>query len=151
MVDVLTQEQRRLNMSRIRARNTKPELLLRSGLHGRGLRFRLHRRDLPGCPDLVFPRFRTVIFVHGCFWHRHQCHLFKMPQTRPDFWRKKIEANVARDKLVIARLHHQKWRVLVIWECAIRGKRRLEIERVLDVTEAFLLGAKGLASVTGRR
>lgn len=90
MADVLTPEQRRLNMSRIRGRDTKPELLLRRGLHARGLRFRLHRKDLPGCPDLVFPRFRVTVFVHGCFWHGHECPMFKWPGTRTDFWRRKM-------------------------------------------------------------
>jgi DNA mismatch endonuclease (patch repair protein) len=96
MTDVLTPEQRRLNMSRIRGRDTKPELLLRRGLHARGFRFRLNRKDLPGCPDLVFPRFRAVMFVHGCFWHWHDCPMFKWPATRTDFWRKKIEGNTKR-------------------------------------------------------
>ena len=86
MVDVLTPEQRRLNMSRIRGKDTKPELLLRHGLHARGLRYRLHRKDLPGRPDMVFPRYRAAILVHGCFWHGHDCPLFKLPATRREFW-----------------------------------------------------------------
>src|SRR5215471_13052693 len=104
MADVLTPEQRRLNMSRIRGRDTKPELLLRRSLHARGLRFRLHRRDLPGCPDLVFPRFRAAIFVHGCFWHGHTCPMFKMPKTRTVFWRNKIHKNLDRDRTARAKL-----------------------------------------------
>jgi DNA mismatch endonuclease, patch repair protein len=104
MTDVLTPEQRRLNMSRIRGRDTKPELLLRRGLHARGFRFRLNRKDLPGCPDLVFPRFRAVMFVHGCFWHWHDCPMFKWPATRTDSWRKKIEGNTKRDQGVLKAL-----------------------------------------------
>src|SRR5271165_4352772 len=100
MPDVLTREQRHLNMSRIRAKDTKPEMLLRRGLHARGFRYQLHRRELAGCPDLVFPRYRTVIFVHGCFWHGHECHLFKMPNTRREFWLEKIFGNVGRDRKV---------------------------------------------------
>jgi DNA mismatch endonuclease, patch repair protein len=132
MADVLTPEQRRLNMSRIRGRDTKPELLLRRGLHARGLRFRLHRNDLPGCPDLVFPRFRVAVFVHGCFWHGHKCPIFKWPGTRIAFWRRKIEGNTERDRRVQAALVENEWRVLVIWECALRGPQRRPVADVLD-------------------
>ncbi len=98
MVDVLTSEQRSFNMSRIRGRDTKPELTLRRGLHSLGLRFRLHRRDLPGRPDLVFASRRAVVFVHGCFWHGHDCPMCRLPATRPDFWATKIAGNRARDR-----------------------------------------------------
>src|SRR5450631_1336300 len=101
MTDVLSPEQRRFNMSRIRGSNTKPELQVRRGLHAMGLRFRLHDRRLPGRPDMVLTRYRTVIFIHGCFWHGHGCRLSKMPATRQDFWRAKIEGNAARDGRVI--------------------------------------------------
>src|SRR5262245_20506194 len=93
MADVLTPEQRRLNMSRIRGADTKPERLVRSALHARGFRFRLHRRDLPGKPDLALPRYRAVILVHGCFWHGHKCSLFQLPETRREFWEAKIRGN----------------------------------------------------------
>jgi DNA mismatch endonuclease (patch repair protein) len=138
MADVLTPEQRRLNMSRIRGRDTKPELLLRRGLHARGLRFRLHRKDLPGRPDLVFPRFRAVVFVHGCFWHRHTCPLFKMPATRTAFWRSKINRNVTRDRTALDRLASDQWRVLTVWECALRGPARKPVEAVLDAIVRWL-------------
>lgn len=138
MADVLTPEQRRLNMSRIRGKNTKPELVLRRGLHARGLRFRLHRADLPGKPDLVFPRYRAVILVHGCFWHGHGCPLTKMPATRRDFWATKIAGNKARDQRALAALHAVGWRTLVVWECALRGPdRRLE-DVVLSACARFL-------------
>lgn len=132
MGDVLTPEQRRLNMSRIRSRDTKPELLLRRGLHARGLRFRLHRKDLPGCPDLVFPRFRVAVFVHGCFWHGHDCPMFKWPRTRTGFWRRKIDGNSERDRRAHAALAENHWRVLVIWECALRGPQRRPVAAVFD-------------------
>ena len=119
-------------MSRIRCRDTKPELLLRRGLHARGLRFRLHRKDLPGCPDLVFPRFRVAVFVHGCFWHGHECPMFKWPRTRTGFWRRKIEGNTERDRRAHAALSENDWRVLVIWECALRGPQRRPVAAVLD-------------------
>lgn len=132
MTDVLTTEQRRLNMSRIRGRDTKPEMLLRRALHARGLRFRLHRRDLPGCPDLVFPRFHAVIFVHGCFWHHHDCPMFKWPATRKDFWSRKIKGNVERDRKAQAALAEEEWRILLIWECAMRGPHRRPVRTVAD-------------------
>jgi DNA mismatch endonuclease, patch repair protein len=125
MTDVLTADQRQLNMSRIRGRDTKPEMLVRRGLHARGLRYRLHDRNLPGRPDLVFSKYRTAVFVHGCFWHAHGCALAKLPTTRQDFWRQKLEGNAARDLRTIDALQANGWRVLVIWECALRGPGRL--------------------------
>jgi len=119
-------------MAGIRSRNTKPEILVRRGLHRRGLRFRLHARDLPGCPDLVLPRWRTVIFVHGCFWHGHDCRYFRWPKTRTDFWRDKINGNRERDRRVKTQLHTAGWRVLVVWECTFRGKPTAEQDAALD-------------------
>jgi DNA mismatch endonuclease, patch repair protein len=138
MVDVLTPEQRRHNMSRIRSKDTQPELLLRQDLHALGWRFRLHRRDLPGRPDLVFPARRAVIFVHGCFWHGHGCPLCKMPGTRPEFWRAKIGANRHRDEAAADRLQTMGWRVLVVWECAFRGRARLPQGSVVARCAAIL-------------
>ncbi|WP_080439938.1 very short patch repair endonuclease [Burkholderia ubonensis] len=140
MIDVLTPEQRRFNMSRIGGRHTRPELLLRQGLHARGLRFRLHGRDLPGCPDLVFPKYGVCLFVNGCFWHGHGCTLFKMPKTRAEFWENKIAGNRQRDARATATLLDLGWRVLVVWECAIRGRYRIGIDEVLDICERFLVG-----------
>jgi DNA mismatch endonuclease (patch repair protein) len=139
MTDVLTPEQRRLNMSRIRGRNTKPELLLRRGLHSRGLRFRLHRRDLPGRPDLVFPLHRAVIFVHGCFWHGHGCALCKEPATRTSFWASKIARNADRDQTASSEAMNLGWRVLTVWECAMRGPGRMHVNELLDRCEVFIL------------
>jgi DNA mismatch endonuclease (patch repair protein) len=150
MVDVLTPEQRSFNMSRIRGRDTKPELLLRSGLHARGFRFRLHRRDLPGRPDLVLPRYQTAVFVHGCFWHKHGCALSKMPATRAEFWQRKIEATVTRDRLAVADLLAAGWRVLIIWECALRGPTCLERQAMLDVICHFVRSQRPLLEVCGR-
>jgi DNA mismatch endonuclease (patch repair protein) len=132
MTDVLTPAQRRLNMSRIHGADTKPEMLLRRGLHARGYRFRLHRRDLPGRPDLVFPRYRAALFVHGCFWHGHDCPLFKVPSTRTEFWTAKIAGNRIRDEKAVKSLSSQGWRVLVVWECTLRGPGRRRLEEVLD-------------------
>ncbi len=149
MADVLTPEQRRFNMSRIRSRNTKPELLVRHGLHARGLRFRLHRKDLPGSPDLVFPRFRAVVFVHGCFWHGHSCSMFKMPATRPAFWRKKIDANVKRDQRAQIKLMHDQWRVLTVWECALRGSARQPVDTVFDKIVQWLDRGGPVSTIRG--
>ena len=125
-------------MAGIRAKNTKLELVLRKGLHARGLRFRINRRDLPGVPDLVFPGRRAVLFAHGCFWHGHDCHLFKWPKSRSDFWRMKISRNVERDHDVRRQIVTAGWRVGVVWECAIKGRTRLALDDVLDSCAAWL-------------
>lgn len=111
-------------MSGIRGRNTKPEILIRSLLHRQGFRFRLHVRELPGKPDILFPRYHAAIFVHGCFWHGHDCPLFKPPGTREDFWREKIGRNQANDKKARDALLAAGWRVGVVWECAIRSANK---------------------------
>lgn len=120
MTDSLTPEQRSERMSRIRSSNTKPELILRRGLHRLGLRFRLHYAGLPGKPDLVFPKFRTVVFVHGCFWHRHAgCSVASVPKSNTEFWMEKFSKNVARDARNIAELQRLGWRCLIVWECEL--------------------------------
>jgi DNA mismatch endonuclease (patch repair protein) len=107
-------------MSRIRGRDTKPELRVRRFLHARGFRYRLHARDLPGAPDIVLPRYRSVVFVHGCFWHRHPgCRFAYRPKTRAEFWEAKFEGNVERDNRNRAKLERGNWRVFVVWECEI--------------------------------
>jgi DNA mismatch endonuclease (patch repair protein) len=131
MVDIVDAATRSRMMSGIRGRNTKPEILIRSLLHRRGFRFRLDARDLAGRPDIVLPRYRAVIFVHGCFWHGHDCHLFKWPQTRPEFWRDKIGRNRANDAKAQAALLEAGWRVATVWECALRGANR-DIDGVLQ-------------------
>jgi DNA mismatch endonuclease (patch repair protein) len=120
MTDTLTPRERSERMSRVRGRDTKPEIIVRKLTHGMGYRYRLHVAALPGRPDLVFPSRRRVIFVHGCFWHRHAdpaCKLARLPKSRLDFWRPKLEANRARDIANQARLAAGGWRVLVLWEC----------------------------------
>lgn len=112
-------------MSKIGPRDTKPELAVRSLLHRLGYRFRLHRKDLPGTPDLVLPRHGVAIFVHGCFWHGHSCKIDKMPKSRTDYWGPKIEANKARDARKTRQLRKLGWRVLSIWECELKQPERL--------------------------
>jgi DNA mismatch endonuclease (patch repair protein) len=138
MTDVLTPAQRQLNMSRIRGKDTRPELLLRRALHARGFRFRLHRRDLPGCPDLVLPGFHAAIFVHGCFWHGHNCPMFKLPATRTDFWAAKIGGNRERDVHVLEALAERGWRSFIVWECTLRGPSRRPIDEVVDFISDWL-------------
>ncbi|MBA9065641.1 DNA mismatch endonuclease (patch repair protein) [Methylobacterium fujisawaense] len=125
-------ESRRRLMARFRGRDTKPEVAARRVLHRLGYRFRLHRKDLPGRPDIVLPRHGAVIFVHGCFWHRHSgCRVATMPKTRPDFWRQKFEQNTQRDARNIAKLHAAGWRVLVLWECETKDRDKMA-EILLD-------------------
>lgn len=137
MVDVVDTATRSRMMSGIRGRNTKPEKLIRSLLHRRGFRFRLNVRELPGRPDIVLPRRRAVVFVHGCFWHGHNCALFKWPQTRPEFWREKIARNRLNDAVALAALAAQGWRVAVVWECALRGPQH-DPQAVVERLAAWL-------------
>lgn len=141
MADVLTPEQRQFNMSRVRGKDTKPEMKVRRGLHARGLRYRLHDRKLPGRPDLVFPKYRTALFIHGCFWHAHGCALSKLPATRQEFWQDKLAANVTRDRKAVDALLANGWRVLVIWECAMRGPQRQQDQALFDHAANFIKGA----------
>jgi DNA mismatch endonuclease, patch repair protein len=117
--DIVSPEKRAEMMSRIKGKNSVPELRVRKQLFGQGLRYRLHRTDLPGSPDIVLPRYRVAIFVHGCFWHRHGCKYTSTPATRPDFWADKFKANVERDKRAVEQLLALGWRVAVVWECCV--------------------------------
>jgi len=127
MPDPLTLEQRRYNMSRIRGTNTSPERIVRSGLHRAGLRFRLHGRYLPGRPDLVFKGHSAVVFCHGCFWHRHSgCKFATRPKTRAAFWESKFKDNQQRDAAQVQQLKDAGWRVLIVWECAVRRQTTRE-------------------------
>ena len=138
MADIVSEAQRSYNMSRIRSKNTKPELLVRSILHGLGYRFTVNgpkNKKLPGKPDIVLPRFNTVIFVHGCFWHGHEnCKDFRLPKSRTEWWRKKLEGNVARDLRNQKAVKDLGWKVLIIWACELKNAQKLaEIESVLPL------------------
>ena len=131
-MDIWTPEKRSAVMARIRGRDTKPELIVRSLLHRSGLRFSLRRKDLPGKPDIVLPKYRTAIFVHGCFWHRHKgCPVATMPKSRQAFWLAKFEANVARDKRNQRDLKKTGWKVIVLWECEVMHAPFAAVEKVL--------------------
>lgn len=126
MPDVLSPEQRSRNMRAIKGKDTGPELIVRRLLHSLGYRFRLHRRDLPGHPDIVLPGRKVVVFVHGCFWHRHRCRYGQVcPATRAEFWQAKFAANVARDARTRRKLRALGWRVIVVWECQTRDRDKL--------------------------
>ena len=136
-------------MSGIRSKNTKPELMIRKGLHAMGLRYRLHVPRLPGKPDIVFPKYKAVIFVHGCFWHGHGCHLFKWPSTRRDFWRKKITRSKEKDGEVIASLKSDNWRILVVMECALKGRKKWPYDKVIQEIFNWVSGGVKIRCIGG--
>lgn len=150
MVDVVDKAIRSRMMSGIRAKDTTPEMQIRSLLHRNGFRFRLHRSDLPGKPDLVLPKYGAVFFVNGCFWHCHRCHMFKWPKSNTAFWRKKITANRTRDKRHVAELLAMGWRVLTIWECALRGPNAKNVNRLLKQTRSWLHSEVDQLEVSGK-
>ena len=131
MADTITRERRSWNMSRIKGRDTGPELRLRSLLHRAGFRFRLHSKELPGKPDIVLPKYRAAIFVHGCFWHRHDgCRNATMPSTRTEFWKSKFDSNVGRDERNQAALKAAGWTVLTVWECELKSDAPGVVEKL---------------------
>lgn len=138
-------------MAGIRGTNTRPEMLLRKGLHALGWRYRLHGRGIPGKPDLVFPGRRALIFANGCFWHGHDCHLFKWPKSREEFWREKIAGNVGRDLRVREQLLADGWRIAEVWECSLKGRERLPLDEVLAACDSFLRGEEQYCSVGTER
>lgn len=138
MPDVVSKAKRSEMMAGIRGKDTRPELIIRRGLHTLGYRFRLHRKDLPGRPDIVLPKHRAVIFINGCFWHGHDCHLFKWPKTREEFWREKIGKNRERDAKARDALRTAGWRSIVIWECALKGKYRRDANSLLDQVSTWI-------------
>lgn len=138
MADHLTPEKRSWNMAQIKGKNTKPEILVRSMLHRAGYRFSLHRKDLPGKPDIVLPKYRTVIFVHGCFWHRHKnCKYATTPGTNVEFWQKKFERNVSNDRKHSRELRRLGWHVITVWECQLKKPDRVfrRLEKALAENE----------------
>lgn len=129
-------------MRAIGQKNTRPEMLLRQLLHRSGFRFRLHVKELPGSPDIVLPKYRAVVFINGCFWHGHDCYLFKLPRSRQEFWIAKISANRARDEKNKVALREKGWRVLTVWECAIKGRLKHHSELLTQEVTAWLCAEK---------
>ncbi len=149
MTDIVDRETRSRMMAGIGGRNTRPELALRSALHARGFRFRLHARELPGKPDIVLPRYRAAIFVHGCFWHRHaDCRYATTPATRPEFWQEKFAGNMRRDAVAAAELRHRGWRVAIVWECGLRTVADVAVSA--DAVAGWLRGEDAMLETGGR-
>lgn len=147
MTDVVDVETRSRMMSSIRSKNTSPELLIRKALHARGFRFRVHVKNLPGTPDIVLPKYKAAVFIHGCFWHGHSCRYFKMPKTRQEFWIGKIDKNQERDERQLNALRALNWRTLVIWECAVRTMQKQESQLLIDKTIYWLLHGSEYAQI----
>lgn len=147
--DVHDVKTRSRNMAAIRHKDTKPEVLIRKSLHKRGFRYSLHNKNLPGKPDVVLPKYNAVIFVHGCFWHEHDCYLFKWPSTRRDFWEKKITGNKENDAKNIKKLRLAGWRIATVWECAIKGKYKLTHEAITDMLDQWLKGSDSDIEIRG--
>ena len=149
MADIFSSAVRSRMMSAIKGKDTKPELSIRKNLHSRGYRYRLHVNGMPGRPDMVFPKFFCALFVHGCFWHGHDCNLFHWPATRIDFWKEKINGNRKRDSVSESTLLDEGWRVGKVWECALRGRARLEIDDIITQCEHWLRGTEPQLEIRG--
>lgn len=148
MVDVVDPATRSRMMSGIRAKNTHPELFIRKGLHALGFRFRIHRKDIPGKPDIVLPKYSALVVIHGCFWHGHDCWYFKLPATNTPFWKRKISQNRMRDKRNLELQLKDGWRCLVVWECAVRASRRTPKQLdVVGLVAQWLTGTSNAATI----
>ncbi|MDC8753831.1 DNA mismatch endonuclease Vsr [Erythrobacter sp. sf7] len=149
MTDVHDPATRSRNMAAVKARDTKPELMIRKALHAAGLRYRLNVRDLPGKPDVVLPRYRAVVLVRGCFWHRHECDLFRRPESRTEFWREKLNANAARDAKAAVALEMAGWRQAVIWECALKGRKKRDFQDTMQRLIAWIRSDEQAITIGG--
>lgn len=149
MADVVSKAKRSEMMAGIKGKNTKPEIVIRKALHRQGFRYKLHDKTLPGKPDLVFPKYKAAIEVNGCFWHLHGCHLFKWPGSKKEFWKEKLTKNKQRDERNREALEAEGWRLLVVWECALKGKARLPLETVIEECISFLTGSQKHHEIKG--
>lgn len=149
MVDVVDKRTRSRMMSGIRGKNTRPELAIRNGLFRAGFRYRIHASDLAGKPDLYLPKYQAVIFVHGCFWHGHNCHLFKWPSSNRDFWKAKITRNRKVDRIVEDRLKERNLRRGTVWECALKGRAKIPLSRLLVRLIRWLKGGRAKIAIAG--
>ena len=149
MVDKVDSATRSRIMAAVKSKNTSPELFIRSLLHKKGFRFRLHVKDLPGKPDIVLPKYNAVIFINGCFWHGHtNCHLFRLPHSRIEYWQNKILRNKANDIRTIELLLARNWRVCIIWECKIQASKK-DITQLADLISNFLKSTESFLELTG--
>jgi DNA mismatch endonuclease (patch repair protein) len=149
MADIVSPEKRSLMMAGIKGKNTKPELLIRKSLHKAGFRYRLHDKKLAGKPDLVFPKYKAVLFIHGCFWHGHDCRLFKWPSSRIEFWKEKIFRNQSLDKRSMEQLTEDGWRVGIVWECSIKGKGKKGLATIVESCTNWLVSNKKIFEIRG--
>lgn len=150
MTDTVSPEIRSQVMARVGSKDTKPELLIRQGLHARGFRYRLHVKGLPGKPDLVFPRYKCVVQINGCFWHGHGCPRCRMPSSNVEYWNRKVARNKERDSSNRQSLLDQGWRVLTVWECALIGKRKLGTDQVVALTAEWLQSSVSFCEIEGK-
>lgn len=151
MTDNRSYEDRRKNMAAIRSKGTGPEIVVRRTLHSLGFRFRLHAKSMPGTPDIVLPRYRAVVLVHGCFWHGHGCPRSSLPKTRTDFWCDKIRANQARDAQTTMALQALSWRVCIVWSCAVAGRTRWSNEALGSHLAGWILSGEGTRVIQGHQ
>jgi len=150
MTDIFSREKRSEIMSKIKSKDTKPEVIIRKGLHGMGYRYRLHVKDLPGKPDIYLPKYNTVIEVMGCFWHGHNCHLGSSPNSNKDYWTNKLTRNKERDQTNKELIIEQELNLLVVWECSIIGKTSWELEGLLEDIESFILDSRNYHEIQGK-
>jgi DNA mismatch endonuclease, patch repair protein len=151
VTDIVDPATRSRMMSAIRGKDTKPEILVRKGLHSKGFRYRLHVAHLPGKPDIVLSKYRAVVMINGCFWHRHNCNMFHWPKSNRQFWRKKLNRNAKVDKKNIDTLLQEDWRVQVIWECALRGQGRLPETMLMNRIARWIKSKTRLSEIEGRQ
>ncbi|MBH51924.1 MAG: very short patch repair endonuclease [Chloroflexi bacterium] len=149
MTDTLNKVRRSKNMAAVKSHNTKPELIIRSALYSAGYRYRLHVKKLPGKPDIVLTRYQSVIFINGCFWHGHSCHLFRWPKTRQEYWKKKIGRNIYNDRKN-TELLKSNWRIGIIWECALRGKSQIPLKNILTQIDDWLISDLPATEIQGQ-
>jgi DNA mismatch endonuclease, patch repair protein len=150
MTDIVDKATRSRIMPGIGGKNTKREILIRKGLHALGFRYRLHSPKLPGKPDIILPRYRAIILINGCFWDAHNCHLFKWPFTRKEFWEAKILSNKKRDHENLKQYSEAGWKTLVIWECALKGKTKLTLKTVLDLIVHWIICESANCNIQGK-
>lgn len=150
-MEKFSKEERSYVMSRVKSKDTAPELLIRKSIHRLGLRYKLHDSKLPGKPDLVFPKYHAVVFIHGCFWHGHDCGRTGIPKNNREFWAEKIERNKRNDNKHITTLTNTKWRALTVWECAIQGKNKIKIDDLAGLIRDWLLSGKIYGAIEGHR
>ena len=150
MADIVDRATRSRMMAAVKGKNTKPEIAIRRALHAMGFRFRLHAGDLPGRPDIVLPKHKAAIFVNGCFWHGHDCPMYRQPADNRAFWAAKIDRNRERDARTMSEIRQTGWRALTIWECAIRGRRRIGLDVVVARTARWITGSRKAGSIRSK-